>query len=413
MFLLVPLYISVRPSSSNKWRNVERIIMNLDISDIYCNLLIRNNFIENLTAPADTLHENLHAFCGLLEANFLIFCEPKLWYFQYEKKGNFFKTLHFCKFVLDSCLLKLSPQGPKLSCASLYFLRHFDVYHSKEEPTPVHQLLSCRQLVRQSIYTSLGNMSKEKLEFSEAEPIRNTDRRWSKAWPQHLAAGLAALSVVSAGAVDGWTAAGIPYLEQPRTITDNVTVPGITYAEGSWIGSLSPLGSLFGAIPAGYLASRLGPRLLMLIMAAPMLVGWVMKVFADNSIPVLYTARFILGFTCGILTVASPLYTDEIAEVRIRGAVGIYVDIMFCVGILYVYVFGAFVPYVWMSIACAIIPVLFAVTFFWMPESPMYLLTKGQNDKAEKSLGWFRGVNIRHGFEIKDELQEMQKFIEG
>ena len=256
-------------------------------------------------------------------------------------------------------------------------------------------------------------MAMEHLEISEAEPIRATDRRWSKTWPQHLAAGIAALSVVCAGAVDGWTAAGIPYLEQPYILTENFTVPGITYYEGSWIGSLSPLGSLVGAIPAGYLANLLGRRFLMLIMAVPMFVGWVMIIFAHNFIPVLYTARFILGFTCGIVTVASPLYSDEIAEVRIRGAVGVYLDIMFCVGILYVYVFGAILPYVGMSIACTILPVLFAVTFFWMPESPLYLLSKGQIDKAEKSLYWLRGVRIRHCAEIKEELEQMQSFIRG
>jgi len=256
-------------------------------------------------------------------------------------------------------------------------------------------------------------MSMEHLEISEIEPITKTNRRWETTRPQHLAASLAALSAVCAGAVDGWTAAGIPYLEKPYNLTNNVTVPGITYSEASWIGSLSPLGSLVGAIPAGYLASLLGRRLLLLIMAIPMFVGWIMIVFAHNSIPVLYTARFILGFTIGVITVASPLYSDEIAEVRIRGAVGTYLDIMFNVGILYVYVVGAIFSYVWMSILCTILPVLFAVTFFWMPESPVHLLSKGKIDKAEKSLCWLRGVSIRHSAEVKDELEEMERFVKG
>lgn len=92
------------------------------------------------------------------------------------------------------------------------------------------------------------------------------------------------MSAACAGAVDGWTAAGIPHLEQPYNLSDNITVPGITYDEGSWIGSLSPLGSLVGAIPAGYLANLLGRRLLILLMAAPMLLGWVMIVLANNSV---------------------------------------------------------------------------------------------------------------------------------
>ncbi|XP_021938182.1 facilitated trehalose transporter Tret1-2 homolog isoform X2 [Zootermopsis nevadensis] len=221
----------------------------------------------------------------------------------------------------------------------------------------------------------------------------------------------ATLSAACAGAVDGWTAAGIPHLEQAYNLTDNITVPGITYDEGSWIGSLSPLGSLVGAIPAGYLANLMGRRLLMLIMAAPMFLGWVMIIFADKSILVLYTARFILGFTCGIITVASPLYSEEIAEVRIRGALGVYLDLMFNVGILYVYVVGAVLPYLWMSIASTMLPLLFAVTFFWMPESPIYLLSKDQIEEAEKSLSWLRGADNQSSASIEDELKEMQSFI--
>jgi hypothetical protein len=82
----------------------------------------------------------------------------------------------------------------------------------------------------------------EKMEICEAEQVGRTDRRWSKTWPQHLAAGLATLSAACAGAVDRWTAPAIPHLEHNYNLTDNVAVPGITYYEGFWIVSLSPLG---------------------------------------------------------------------------------------------------------------------------------------------------------------------------
>lgn len=131
------------------------------------------------------------------------------------------------------------------------------------------------------------------------------------------------------------------------------------------------------------------------------------------QILIIYTARFILGFTCGIITVASPLYSEEIAEVRIRGALGVYLDLMFNVGILYVYVVGAVLPYLWMSISSTMLPVLFAVAFFWMPESPIYLLSKGQIDEAEKSLSWLRGAGNRHSAFIEDELKEMQSYVKG
>jgi hypothetical protein len=84
---------------------------------------------------------------------------------------------------------------------------------------------------------------------------------------------------------------------------------------------------------------------------------------------------------------------------------------MFTVGMLWVYTFGAVLSYVGMTIACTVLPVLFAVTFYWMPESPLYLLTKGQADKADKSLRWLRGVGTGQSAEIEGELSEMQSFI--
>ena len=127
--------------------------------------------------------------------------------------------------------------------------------------------------------------------------------------------------------------------------------------------------------------------------------------------PSLYIARFILGVACGAATVATPLYNEEIAEVRIRGALGVNMDIMFNAGILYVYVIGALDSYLWLSISACIIPAIFAVTFFWMPESPMFLVSKGEIDKAETSLRWLRGLDKEKGLCIERELNRMKDFV--
>ena len=127
--------------------------------------------------------------------------------------------------------------------------------------------------------------------------------------------------------------------------------------------------------------------------------------------PSLYVARFILGIACGAATVATPLYNEEIAEVRVRGALGVNMDIMFNVGILYIYVIGALDSYYWLSIAACIVPAIFAVSFFWMPESPIFLLSKGQTEKAEESLRWLRGISSAKSQDIEKELNQMQKYI--
>jgi MFS family permease len=253
-------------------------------------------------------------------------------------------------------------------------------------------------------------MSMEKMDISKNEPLSTTNRRWSKTWPQHLVAALAAFALVCAGTVDRWTAPAIPYLQEPHNLTD-VTVPVVTYVQGSWIGSPSPLGSLVGSVPAGYLADLMGRRLLILIMTVPMLVSWVTIMYGYNSIMLLYIARFILGFTWGTVAVAVVIFSDEISEFGVRGTVGRYSDLIFTVGMLYVYIAGAILWYVEIKITYTILPFLFAVTFCWIPESPLYLLTKGKTEKAKKSLFWFRGVGTGQSAEIEGELNEMESFI--
>jgi hypothetical protein len=51
-----------------------------------------------------------------------------------------------------------------------------------------------------------------------------------------------------------------------------------------------------------------------------------------------------------------------------------------------------------------IVPIIFATCFIWMPESPQYLLKRGKEHEAQKSLQFFRGKNC----DIKNELDEMK-----
>ena len=108
---------------------------------------------------------------------------------------------------------------------------------------------------------------------------------------------------------------------------------------------------------------------------------------------------------------ATPLYNEEIAEVRIRGALGVNLDLMFNAGILYVYIIGALESYLWLSISACIIPAIFAVTFFWMPESPMFLVSNGEFGKAETSLRWLRGLDKERSLDIESELNRMKDFV--
>lgn len=88
-----------------------------------------------------------------------------------------------------------------------------------------------------------------------------------------------------------------------------------------------------------------------------------------------------------------------------RGAIGSLLQLFVVFGLLFDYCIGPYVPYMWLSTATAIFPVLFVAAMIWVPESPYYLINNDRMEDAQKSLMWLRGQSRE---EIAQELKVMQ-----
>jgi hypothetical protein len=110
-------------------------------------------------------------------------------------------------------------------------------------------------------------------------------------------------------------------------------------------------------------------------------------------------------------------YVTEISKRDIRGALGFLVQLMSVLGILYTFVAGYFLDWKWLAVANAVWILPFFLCVLLAPESPRWLVFKGRQYSASRSLGWLRGrgrpAEIEREIEmIKAELQiEVRKFI--
>nr|CAD7266861.1 unnamed protein product [Timema shepardi] len=129
-------------------------------------------------------------------------------------------------------------------------------------------------------------------------------------------------------------------------------------------------------------------------------------------IPLLYLARVISGIGVGGATTITPVYNEEISELRTRGKIGIYNEIMLCIGALFAFYVGAYASYLCFHIVSCSVPVFFFCAFMWMPESPIYLLMKERTEDAEKSLRWLREAGDKPDQSINEELERMKLFVE-
>lgn len=86
---------------------------------------------------------------------------------------------------------------------------------------------------------------------------------------------------MATGAVAGWSSPAIPYLQ--GHMGTEVTNP-ITDEQASWVGSIVTLGCLVGAIPAGTLSHKLGRRGFLLLLAWPLIFGWLLIIYGENNV---------------------------------------------------------------------------------------------------------------------------------
>ncbi|KAJ1526347.1 hypothetical protein ONE63_009496 [Megalurothrips usitatus] len=104
----------------------------------------------------------------------------------------------------------------------------------------------------------------------------------------------------------------------------------------------------------------------------------------------LYAGRLLTGLCAGAATVLVPMYSAEIADPANRGTVGVYLDLSLTVGILMAYVVGGLSGPTALSAVCGVLSLLAAASFFFMPESPQFLVLKGRRAEAEDALRWLR-----------------------
>lgn len=181
----------------------------------------------------------------------------------------------------------------------------------------------------------------------------------------------------------------------------------VTTTQGDWISSLINLGAAAICFPIGVIMDSIGRKKAMLALVLPFTLGWCLIIWASN-VGMLMAGRFIIGIAGGAFCVTAPAYNSEIAQDSIRGTLGSFFQLMVTIGILFAYVVGSYGSVFLFNLLCGFIPILFGVLFFFMPESPNYLVVKGKSEEARKSLTWLRGKE----YDVEPELSNLERKAE-
>ncbi|XP_023934336.1 facilitated trehalose transporter Tret1-2 homolog [Bicyclus anynana] len=189
----------------------------------------------------------------------------------------------------------------------------------------------------------------------------------------------------------------------------NLLTRPMTDLESSLVGSLPSLGAMLGTAVVGWIMSIFGRQKTALVLAAPLLISWVMIDFTKSSIVILI-ARFIAGASGCAFLVHSPIYISEVAEESIRGTLASAPMVCYCLGALMSYLIGWFFTYryiIWINIAFCI---LYMGLMLTVRESPISLLRQKKEEEARLAIAYYRSASVSSKL-VLDEFSRLKQQV--
>ncbi|HPO12805.1 MAG TPA: sugar porter family MFS transporter [Candidatus Hydrogenedentes bacterium] len=217
-----------------------------------------------------------------------------------------------------------------------------------------------------------------------------------------LLTGVAALGGLLFGYDTGVISGAIGYLSAHFALNADL--------EG-WAAASALVGCMIGAAFAGVLSDGFGRKKLLLVAAVMFTVSGIGTAL-PRTLTEFVIARMLGGFGIGAASMLCPLYISEIAPASIRGRLVSINQFAIILGFLVVYCVNALVAWLgggaggeawntaygwrWMMGSEILPAVVFLALLFWVPESPRWLVKRGQTERALSILARVSGLEAAH-----------------
>ncbi|KAJ2985227.1 hypothetical protein NUW58_g5648 [Xylaria curta] len=179
------------------------------------------------------------------------------------------------------------------------------------------------------------------------------------------------------------------------------------------------IGGLLGALSCLWLGDWLGRRKTIVIAAIFTIIGEVLQV-ASYEIVQFIVGRVVLGFGVGQISVAIPVWLAECSSSATRGRDVITTGMFMCLGyalsnwldFAFWFIRGSTLQWRLPLALSLSLSLVVLTSIFFLPESPRWLASVGQMDKATANLAALRNLpEDRHA--IQTEMPQIESAIEG
>ncbi|KAL4930875.1 sugar porter family MFS transporter [Aspergillus undulatus] len=207
----------------------------------------------------------------------------------------------------------------------------------------------------------------------------------------------------------------------PSFHTSFAIIPDTATSISSISVGIQQAGALLGCLLITPVTNAHGRRRALMLCSAVFCTGVIFEILDLHSLSLFYIGRVICGLGIGGSATVAPIYLAEMAPSHLRGRLGSGYQFTFTVGILvsywldYALQFMDARPSQWqVPLALQILPgAAMGLGMVWLPESVRWLLDRGDEAGAWRSLAWARHSNPNfHEDEVASEFNEMKRAVE-
>ncbi|XP_047520075.1 facilitated trehalose transporter Tret1-like isoform X3 [Pieris napi] len=174
----------------------------------------------------------------------------------------------------------------------------------------------------------------------------------------------------------------------------------------SWIAGLMCFAAMLGTPIYAYVADNYGRKIAVMCIFYPQAMSWALKLYPT---PVTLTlSRIFGGISAGGCFNVVPMYVKEISQDSIRGVLGSLLILSQNLGVLFMYIIGAYLDYYTVQWAILGLPIVASVLMFIAPEAPVYLVKQGKMDEAIETVASLRGLD-KSDKTVQDVVDWMKK----
>ena len=184
---------------------------------------------------------------------------------------------------------------------------------------------------------------------------------------------------------------------------------GLSTRQQELLTTMVVIGQIAGALGAGVLANVIGRKRSVVLILSAYAVFALLAAFSV-CMPMLLTARLLLGLTLGVAVVVVPVYVAESAPTVVRGSLLTAYQLAIVSGLIVGYVTGYLLAgthsWRWMLGLACVPAVLLLPWVIRMPDTARWYVLKGRMDDARRAL-----LRIEPTERVDDELAEIGRAL--